>query len=225
MPNAEKVERVARLKERIEGSTALLLADFRGLSVTDVMELRRSLDEAETRFSIVKNTLMKLAAEESGVGGLSELLDGPTAVGFVEGDAVAAAKRIVDAAKRLPALELKGAWVEGRLLGPAEAQTLATLDSREAMLSKIAGLAKAKMSRAASIFQTVQSRFLGLLDAYREKLPGETEEPAAPEAATQAAEPEAPAPEAAEPEAEPSTGAEVPAASNEEEPDRPDGEE
>jgi large subunit ribosomal protein L10 len=225
MPNAEKVERVARLKERIEGSTALLLADFRGLSVTDVMELRRSLDEAETRFSIVKNTLMKLAAEESGVGGLSELLDGPTAVGFVEGDAVAAAKRIVDAAKRLPALELKGAWVEGRLLGPAEAQTLATLDSREAMLSKIAGLAKAEMSRAASIFQTVQSRFLGLLDAYREKLPGETEEAAEPEAAPQAAEPEAPAPEAAEPEAEPSTGAEVPAASNEEEPDRPDGEE
>ena len=106
MPNAEKVKKVARLKERIEGSSALLLADFRGLSVTDVMELRRNLDEVETRFSIVKNTLMKLAAVESGVGGLSDLLEGPTAVGFVEGDAVAAAKRLVDAGKRFPALEL-----------------------------------------------------------------------------------------------------------------------
>jgi large subunit ribosomal protein L10 len=215
LPNAEKVERVARLRERIEGSRALLLADFRGLSVTDVMELRRSLDEAETRFSIVKNTLMKLAADESGVGSLSDLLDGPTAVGFVEGDAVAAAKRIVDAAKRFPALELKGAWVEGRLLGAAEAQTLATLDSRDAMLSKIAGLAKAEMSRAASMFQTIQSQFLGVLEAYREKLPGEAEEPAAPKAAA----------EAAEPEAESSTEAELPEATNEEEPDRPDGEE
>jgi large subunit ribosomal protein L10 len=233
LPNAEKVEKVARLKERIEGSSALLLADFRGLSVTDVMELRRNLDEVETRFSIVKNTLMKLAAEESGVGSLSDLLEGPTAVGFVEGDAVAAAKRLVDAGKRFPALELKGAWMEGRLLGSAEAQTLATLDSREAMLSKIAGLAKAEMSRAASMFQTMQSRFLGLLEAYRDKLPGETQEPAAYEApAPEAAAPDAPAPEgevpapeAGEPETDASTETEVPAAPDDKEPARPDGEE
>jgi large subunit ribosomal protein L10 len=203
LPNAEKVEKVARLKERIEGSSALLLADFRGLSVTDVSELRRSLDETDTRFSIVKNTLMKLAAEESGLGNVSDLLEGPTAVGFVGGDAVAAAKRLVDAAKRYPALELKGAYVEGRLLSASDAQTLATLDSREAMLSKVAGMAKAEMARAAAIFQTLQGRFLGLLEAYREKLPA-AEEPATPsqDAESQPADAATEPAEAAAPEAD-----------------------
>ena len=173
MPSTEKVEKVEKLKERIDGSAALLLADYRGLTTSDVMELRRSLVQAGTRFAVVKNTLMRRAVEESGISEVSGLLEGPTAVGFVEGDAVAAAKQLVDAARRYPALELKGAWVEGRLLGPAEAQTLATLESREAMLSKVAGLAKAEMSKAASMFQTLQGRFLGLLEAYRDKLPSE----------------------------------------------------
>jgi large subunit ribosomal protein L10 len=245
LPNAEKVENVARLKERIEGATALLLADFRGLSVSDVTELRRSLDETDTRFSIVKNTLMKLAAEGSGLENVSDLLEGPTAVGFVGGDAVAAAKRLVDAAKRFPALELKGAYVEGRLLSASDAQTLATLDSREAMLSKVAGLAKAEMSRAAAIFQTLQGRFLGLLEAYREKIPGEAEtvdtaEPVEQEApaAKAEAQPAADAEGEPPPELEEQTGSqpvsEAPAAveastdpvdANEHDPGTPDGEE
>jgi large subunit ribosomal protein L10 len=199
--STEKVEKVARLKERIDGSEALLVADYRGLTTSDVMELRRNLVQAGTRFAVVKNTLMKRAVEESGISEVSGLLEGPTAVGFVEGDAVAAAKQLVDAARRFPALELKGAWVEGRLLGPAEAQTLATLESREAMLSKVAGLAKAEMSKAAAMFQTLQGRFLGLLEAYRDKLPAaaaaeETAEdtPAAhAEPATEGAAAEAPA--------------------------------
>jgi large subunit ribosomal protein L10 len=197
--STDKVEKVARLKERIDGSAALLVADYRGLTTADVMELRRSLVQAGTRFAVVKNTLMKRAVEESGISEVSSLLEGPTAVGFVEGDAVAAAKQLVDAARRYPALELKGAWVEGRLLGQAEAQTLATLESREAMLSKVAGLAKAEMSKAAAMFQTIQGRFLGLLDAYRDKLP-------APEAAVEEApaeSTEAPAEAPAEPAAEP----------------------
>ncbi|MFL5738453.1 MAG: 50S ribosomal protein L10 [Actinomycetota bacterium] len=178
MASTEKVEKVSRLKERIDDSTALLLTDYRGLTTADVMELRRSLVEAGTRFAVVKNTLMKRAVEESGLPEISGLLEGPTAVGFVEGDAVAAAKRLVEASRRFPALELKGAWVEGRLLGPADAQTLATLDSREVMLSRIAGLAKAEMSKAAGLFQTLQGRFVGLLEAYRDKLPGAEEAPA-----------------------------------------------
>jgi large subunit ribosomal protein L10 len=197
--STDKVEKVARLKERIDNSAALLVADYRGLTTADVMELRRGLVQAGTRFAVVKNTLMKRAVEESGISEVSSLLEGPTAVGFVEGDAVAAAKQLVDAARRYPALELKGAWVEGRLLGQAEAQTLATLESREAMLSKVAGLAKAEMSKAAAMFQTIQGRFLGLLDAYRDKLP-------APEAAVEEApaeSTEAPAEAPAEPAAEP----------------------
>jgi large subunit ribosomal protein L10 len=190
--STDKVEKVARLKERIDGSAALLVADYRGLTTADVMELRRSLVQAGTRFAVVKNTLMKRAVEESGISEVSRLLEGPTAVGFVEGDAVAAARQLVDAARRYPALELKGAWVEGRLLGQAEAQTLATLESREAMLSKVAGLAKAEMSKAAAMFQTLQGRFLGLLDAYRDKLPAAEAAQEAPAESTDAP-PEAPA--------------------------------
>jgi large subunit ribosomal protein L10 len=170
MPNTEKLEKVAALRERIEGSDALLLAEYRGLSVHDATELRRSLSE-QARFAVVKNTLMQRAAGEAGIEELETLLAGPTAVAFVRGDVVAAAKKIADAAKRFPALVLKGAYLDGKVLGAAEAQSLATLESREAMLSKIAGLMKTEMSRAASMFQALQSRFVGVLEAYKDKLP------------------------------------------------------
>ena len=177
MPKSEKIEKVAALKERIEGSQAILLAEYRGLSVHEATELRRALAESGTRFSIVKNTLMKRASDEAGVAVLESLLEGPTAVAFVGGDAVAAAKKIVDAARKYPTLVLKGGWMEGRLLDAEQAQRLATLESREAMLSRIAGLMKSEMSRAAYAFQALQGRFVALLEAYRDKLPapGEAE--------------------------------------------------
>jgi large subunit ribosomal protein L10 len=177
VPNAEKLEKVAALKGRIEGSEALLLAEYRGLSVQDAMELRRSLSD-EARFAVVKNTLMQRAAADAGIAELETLLSGPTAVAFVSGDVVTAAKRVVDAAKKHPALVIKGAYMEGKVLTATEAQALATLESREVMLSKIAGLLKMEMSRAASMFQALQSRFLGVLEAYKAKLPDE-EAPAA----------------------------------------------
>jgi large subunit ribosomal protein L10 len=187
MPNAEKTEKVAALKERIEGSSALLLTEYRGLSVHDATELRRSLSDT-ARFAIVKNTLMQRASAEAGIEALEALLEGPTAVAFVEGDVVTAAKRVVDAGKKYPALILKGGYLEGRVLSAAEATSLATLESREVMLSRIAGMFKADMSRAAAAFQAVQAKFLSVLDAYRDKVPaGET--PAEP--AVAAAEPEA----------------------------------
>jgi large subunit ribosomal protein L10 len=172
MPNPEKTRKVAALKERIEGSTALLLAEYRGLSVHDATELRRSLAE-QARFSVVKNTLMQRAAGEAGIVDLEPLLTGPTAVAFVDGDVVAAAKQVAEASKRFPALALKGAYLDGQVLDAAAAQALATLESREVMLSKIAGMLKSEMSRAASVFQALQSRFVGLLEAYRDKLPAE----------------------------------------------------
>ena len=172
MSNAEKVEKVAALKGRNEGSSALLLAEYRGLSVHDATELRRSLAEG-ARLSVVKNTLMQRAAGEAGIAELERLLSGPTAVAFVDGDVVAAAKKLVDASKRFPALVLKGAFLDGRVLDAAQAQALATLESREVMLFKVAGLLKMEMSRAASMFQALQGRFVGLLEAYRDKLPGE----------------------------------------------------
>ncbi len=186
MPNTEKVDKVAVLKGRISGSEALLLTEYRGLSVHDATELRRSLGET-AEFSVVKNTLMKLAAGEAGVAELDPLLEGPTAVAFVTGDPVSAAKKVVDAARKFPGLILKGGFLEGKVLSAEEAQALATLESREVMLSRIAGILKAEMSRAAGMFQALQGRFLGLLEAYREKLPpGEvpTEEAPTGDAAT-----------------------------------------
>jgi len=187
VPKAEKVERVAELTERIRGSEALLLTEYRGLTVADVTDLRRSLAEGDTRFSVVKNTLMRRAAADAEVAELVALLEGPTAVAFVAGDPVAAAKRVVDAQKRFPTLLLKGAWMEGKLLSADQAKELADLESRDVMLSKIAGLLKGELTRAASVLQALPSRLAGLLDAYREKLPAGD----AGEAVGDAAEPEA----------------------------------
>lgn len=176
MPSSQKVEKVAKLKERVEGSQALLLAGYRGLTVVAARELRTSLRDADAQFTIVKNSLMKRAVSDAGLEGLSPLIDGPTAVAFVAGDPIAAAKRFEDAAKKFPALLLKGAWVEGRVLTAEEAKELAGLDSREAMFSKVAGMAKGEMSRAASMFGALQRRFLGLLEALQEKTPGDSPE-------------------------------------------------
>lgn len=177
MPKAEKIERVAGLKERIERSEALLLTEYRGLTVSDITELRRSLAEGGAGFSVVKNTLMRRAAADASIGELDSLLEGPTAVAFVSGDPVAAAKKVVDAAKRFPALILKGGYMDGRVLSADEARELADLESREVMLSKVAGMLKSEMSRAAAMFVAAQSRFLSLLDAYREKVSAGTEPP------------------------------------------------
>lgn len=194
MPKAEKLERVARLKERIEESDALLLTEYRGLTVSDIMSLRRSLAEGGASFAVVKNTLMQRAAAESGIDELHELLAGPSAVAFISGDPVAAAKRVVESSKKFPTLVLKGGYLDGKVLSAEEARQLAELEPREVMLSKVAGLLKGEMSRAAAMFVAAQSKFLSLLEAYKEKLP-----PAAVEAEP---EPEPVADPAAEPEAE-----------------------
>jgi len=218
MPNAEKIAKVEALKGRIESSEALLLTEYRGLTVHDATELRRSLSD-QARFSVVKNTLMQRAAGEAGIEELKALLEGPTAVAFVSGDVVAVAKRVVDASKKYPALVLKGAYMEGKVLGPSEAQALATLDPRDVMLSKIAGMLKSEMTRAASMFQALQSRFLGVLEAYREKLPSDeapATEAAAAEATDQGVAAEAAAVETAPGETEEAPTAEEPEAATEE---------
>ena len=130
-------------------------------------------------------------------------MEGPSAVAFVDGDPVAAAKSVVDAAKSFPTLVLKGGFMDGKMLSADEAKALAKLESREAMLSKIAGLMKSEMSRAAAVLVAQQSKFLSLVEAYKAKVPGE--EAPVPEAA---AEPEAAEPEAAEPETTESVAAE-----------------
>jgi large subunit ribosomal protein L10 len=197
MPRTEKLERVAELKRRIEGSNALLLAEYRGLTVSEITALRRSLREADASLAVVKNTLMQRAAAEAGLE-LSELLTGPSAVAFVGGDAVTAAKQIKAATKQYPTLVLKGGFMDGQVLSAEDANRLADLESREVMLSKIAGLFKGEMSRAASTFQAAQSTFLSLLEAYKKKVPGDAPAAEAPAAEARADETpdEAPAAEA-----------------------------
>jgi large subunit ribosomal protein L10 len=210
MPSTKKIERVAELKEQIDGSTALLLTEYRGLTVSELTELRKSLREGGASFSVIKNTLMRRALEQTDAAELGTLFDGPSAVAFVQEDPVAAAKSVTAAAKKFPALVLKGGFVEGRLLNAEEAKSLADLESREVMLSKLAGLMKGEMSRAAAVFQATQARFLSLLEAFKAKLPEEPEAEAAPEveaapeaeAAAREAAPETSETEAQIPEAE-----------------------
>jgi large subunit ribosomal protein L10 len=204
MPNAVKTERIAELKEQIESANALLLTEYRGLTVSEITELRRSLRDVDASLAVIKNTLMQRAANDAGIQELDELLVGPSAVAFVNGDdVVAVAKKLKDAAKVFPALVIKGGYMDGAALDAAGAQALADLESRDTMLSKIAGLMKAEMSRAAAAFVAAQSEFLGLLEAFKEKLPAEEAPPI--EATTEEAppaEPEAGAPSETEAEAE-----------------------
>ena len=213
MPSTKKIERVAELKEQIEGSTALLLTEYRGLTVSEITELRKSLRDGGASFSVIKNTLMRRALEQTEAAELGSLFDGPSAVAFVHEDPVAAAKSVTTAAKKFPALVLKGGFVEGRLLNADEAKSLAELESREVMLSKLAGLMKGEMSRAAAVFQATQARFLSLLEAFKAKLPEEPTAEAAPETEVQGDSP----PEA-EAEAAPETSESVEAPEAEQEP-------
>jgi len=186
MPNATKIERVAELKEQIESANALLLTEYRGLTVEEITELRRSLRDVDASLAVIKNTLMLRAANDAGIAELDEMLSGPSAVAFVNGDVVAVAKKLKDASKQFPALVIKGGYMDGAPLDAAGASALADLESREVMLSKIAGMLKSEMSRAAAMFIATQSKFLSLLEAYKEKLPAEAAAEAPAEAAAEA---------------------------------------
>jgi large subunit ribosomal protein L10 len=176
LPRAEKEERVHGIAQRLTAAQGAVLTDYRGLTVLEAAELREALNQADTRFSVVKNSLTLLAMQEAGLEGLQEYVDGPTAIAFIHGDPVAAAKALVEQARRLPAIEIRGGYAEGRVLGADEVRLLATLDSREVMLSKLAGLAKTQVARTAWMFQALQSRFVGLMEALRDKLPQEASE-------------------------------------------------
>lgn len=182
MPSTQKIERVAELKEQIEGSAALLLTEYRGLSVSEITELRTSLRDGGATFAVIKNTLMRRALEQTDAAALGSLFEGPSAVAFVQEDPVTAAKSVTAAARKFPALVLKGGFVEGRVLSADEAKSLADLESREVMLSRIAGLMKGEMTRAAAVLQAAQARFVSLLEAFKAKLPDEAQGQAVPDA-------------------------------------------
>ena len=152
MPTPEKVQAVADIKERLEGAEAVFLTEYRGLSVRDVQELRKSLRESGADYKVVKMTLAKLAAAEAGIEGLDEYLIGPTALAFAKGDPVTTAKALKDFSKTHDVFVLKAGFLSGTILTPEQVSKLAEIDSREVLLVKIAGATKAPLYAAAGMF-------------------------------------------------------------------------
>jgi large subunit ribosomal protein L10 len=214
MAQADKATAVADIAEQFKSSTATVITEYRGLTVANLAELRRSLSGSAT-YSVAKNTLIKRAASEAGVEGLDELFVGPTAIAFVSGEAVDAAKAIKKFAKDHKALVIKGGYMDGRALTVSEVERIADLESREVLLAKLAGAMKANLSKAAGLFNAPASQVARLAAALQEKRAAEAPaEAAAPaEAPGEGAAPAAEAPAA---EAEPTeTPAESPAETTE----------
>jgi large subunit ribosomal protein L10 len=170
MPNAEKVAEVAELTERFRGSSGAVLTEYRGLTVAQLAELRRSLGGNAT-FAVVKNTLTKIAVTDAGLTEqLSSLLAGPSAVAFVDGDVVEAAKGLRDFAKANPLLVIKGGVLDGKAITPAEIIKLADLEPRDVLLAKLAGAMKASLAGAAATFNALPVQMAQLAEALRAKL-------------------------------------------------------
>ena len=166
MPRPDKVSAVAEIADAFRTSNAAVLTEYRGLSVKELTQLRRTLG-AGTSFAIVKNTLTKIAAEQAGVEGLSDDLKGPSAIAFVTGDAVTVAKGLRDFAKANPALIVKGGVLDGRALTAADVLKLADLESREVLLAKAAGAMSAKLYQAAYLFTAPASQAVRTVEALR----------------------------------------------------------
>ena len=175
MARSSKVGAVAEMVDGFRESSATVLTEYRGLTVSQLKELRRSLGENVT-YAVVKNTLTKIAAKEAGVTGLDDMLVGPNAIAFVKGDPVEAAKGLRNFAKDYPALVIKGGLLDGNVLSPADINKLADLESREVLLAKLAGAMKASMSQAASLFAAPLSQAARTIDALRAKAEAEPKE-------------------------------------------------
>ncbi|MEP9384820.1 50S ribosomal protein L10 [Nocardioides sp. KR10-350] len=210
MARADKQAAVAEIADEFSAASGAVLTEYRGLTVKELKDLRRSLGE-NADYAVVKNTLAKIAAKQVGIEGFDDLLTGPTAIAFIKGDVVEAAKGLRDFAKANPNLVIKGGVLEGKSLDAAEIAKLADLESRDVLLSKLAGAFTATLSQALYAFNALPSKAAQLAAALEAKAAEDptilaggaapavaAEEAPAEEAAEAAAETEAPADEAAE---------------------------
>lgn len=168
MAKADKATAVADIAEQFKASTATVVTEYRGLTVANLAELRRSLGDSAS-YTVAKNTLVKRAASEAGIEGLDELFAGPTAIAFVQGEPVDAAKAIKKFAKDHKALVIKGGYMDGKALSVAEVEKIADLESREVLLAKLAGAMKGNLSKAAGLFNAPASQMARLAAALQEK--------------------------------------------------------
>jgi large subunit ribosomal protein L10 len=205
MLRQDKERIVSELAERLKSSQNLLVADYRGLSMPEIDELRSKLLETGARFSVVKNTLTRLAAEEAGVKELLDLIDGPTAIAFIdaEGDPAAAAKILNDTARAHDVLVIRGGLLEGDTVSDVEIKRLATLPPADVVRAQFAGAVAAPLTTIVGLFTAPLRDLVSVLDARITQLQeqGETVPEPEAEAAAETEEPQADAP-AEEPEAE-----------------------
>jgi large subunit ribosomal protein L10 len=214
MLKAEKEKIVAELVERLRTADTLLVADYRGLSMPEIDDVRTKLLETGARFSVVKNTLTRIAAETAGVKDLLDLLEGPTAIAFLEpgSDPVAAAKVLNEVARTTRVLAIRGGMMEGRPITEADVKELATMPPLEILRGQVLGAIIAPLTAIMGLVTAPLQNLHGLIDARIEQLGGEgaTEEPAAEAAEAPAAAADAPAAEAEAPAAEEPAAAEKP---------------
>ena len=168
MPKADKVATVAEITDKFRTSSAAVVTEYRGLTMAQLTELRRSLGK-DTAYTVAKNTLVKRAAADAGVTGLDDMFVGPTAVAFIAGEPVDAAKALRDFAKTHPLLVIKGGLLDGRKIEPAEVSKLADLESREVLLGKMAGAMLATLTKAAFVLNALPSQVARLAAALQDK--------------------------------------------------------
>jgi large subunit ribosomal protein L10 len=186
MARPDKSAAVAELADELRASTAVVLTEYRGLSVRQLTELRRMLG-SNASYAVVKNTLTKIAATEAGIEGFDEHLVGPSAIAFVKGDPVDAAKSLRDFARIHPVLVIKAGMLDGKLLAADEIRRLADLESRDVLLAKMAGAMKASLVNAVQLFNAPLSKTVRLVEAFREKVAAD--HPAAEHASAEASDP------------------------------------
>jgi large subunit ribosomal protein L10 len=197
MLRKDKEDVVAELAERLRASDTLIVADYRGLTMSEIDGVRTKLLEHGARFTVVKNTLTKRAAEQAGLVQLNDFLDGPTAIAFVgDADMVAVARTLNDTARQTKVLELKGGILQGRQVSAEEVQTLATLPPFEVLQSQVLGAVIGPLNAIVGLFNAPLQNLVGLIDARIEQ---QREEDAPVADAEAEAEADAPVPEAEAP--------------------------
>ncbi|MGW7684593.1 50S ribosomal protein L10 [Kribbella sp. NPDC054772] len=172
MARPDKAAAVAELTDEFRSSNGAVLTEYRGLTVAQLKQLRVSLGD-DVNYAVVKNTLTKIAAKDAGVDSFDSLLEGPSAIAFIKGDAVVAAKGLRDFAKANPLLVIKGGVLDGKPLSSDEISKLADLESREVLLAKLAGAMKAAPQQAVSLFAAPLSQAARLFAALQDKLPAD----------------------------------------------------
>jgi large subunit ribosomal protein L10 len=172
MARPDKAAAVAELTDEFRSSNGAVLTEYRGLTVAQLKQLRTALGD-DVNYAVVKNTLTKIAAKDAGVDSFDSLLEGPSAIAFIKGDPVVAAKGLRDFAKANPLLVIKGGVLDGKALGSDEISKLADLESREVLLAKLAGAMKAAPQQAVSLFAAPLSQAARLFAALQDKLQAE----------------------------------------------------